>query len=203
MTRIIAGTAGGRRLATPPGSGTRPTSDRVREAVFSALASRGILPGARVLDLYAGSGALGLEAVSRGAAALTLVESDRRAVAVLRRNVATLGLPGVRVQAGTVEKAVGRPREAGSAPYDLVLLDPPYDVTEEALRAVLHGLVAGRWLAGGALVVVERSSRSPEPPWPAGLQPDAAKRYGETAVWYAVAAAEPTSPGKVDPRDDV
>ena len=88
MTRIIAGSAGGRTLRTPPGAGTRPTSDRVREAIFSALQARDALSGARVLDLYAGSGALGLEAASRGAASVLLVESDARAVSVIRDNIA-------------------------------------------------------------------------------------------------------------------
>lgn len=122
--RIVAGAARGRRLAVPA-AGTRPTSDRVRESVFAALESAyGSLAGLRVLDLYAGSGAFGLEALSRGAAALTLIERDRRAAAVLRRNVEAVGLPGAAVIVRDVT-AVLRTRPA--QPYDLVLADPPYD----------------------------------------------------------------------------
>lgn len=182
MTRIISGTAGGRRLRTPPGAGTRPTSDRVREAVFSSLVSRGAVAGRDVLDLYAGSGALGLEAASRGARRVTLVESDRRASRVISGNVETLGLDAVRVVTATVAAFLARPADTA---YDLVLLDPPYDVAEVDLADVLTGLVAGGWTAADALVVVERSTRSPEPRWPEGLVPDGSKAYGETTVWYA------------------
>ena len=184
MTRIIAGSAGGRTVRTPPGPGTRPTSDRVREAVFSALDARDAVRGARVLDLYAGSGALGLEAASRGAASVVLVESDRRAADVIAANARTLGLDHARVQRSTVAAALA----AGPAPSDtadLVLVDPPYDLAEEALAAVLDLLTRG-WLAPGALLVVERSTRSPEPTWPDGIRRSAKpKRYGETTVWYA------------------
>lgn len=183
MTRIIAGTAGGRTLRTPPGSGTRPTSDRVREALFSALAARSLLSGARVLDLYAGSGALGLEAASRGAAEVDLVESDRRAAGVIRANVATVGRPGVRVHARSVAAFLGADG-APTDPYDLVLVDPPYDVGEEELAAVLGALARGR-LAADGLVVVERSTRSPEPSWPDGWEAERPRRYGETTLWFA------------------
>ncbi|GAA2476828.1 16S rRNA (guanine(966)-N(2))-methyltransferase RsmD [Terrabacter carboxydivorans] len=184
MTRIISGAAGGRRLQTPPGSSTRPTSDRVREALFSRLEHRGLLDGANVLDLYAGSGALGLEAASRGAALVMLVESHRAAAKVIRANVAVVGHDGVRVLAESVERALA----AGPPPgvrMDLVLVDPPYDVSEEALAAVLAALVEQQWLAPEAFVVVERSSRSPQPTWPDGLELSGEKRYGETAVWFA------------------
>ena len=181
MTRIIAGTAGGRELRTPPGRGTRPTSDRVREALFSALESRDALSGAHVMDLYAGSGALGLESASRGAAEVTLVESDRAAASVVRDNAARLGLRA-NVLPTTVSSALaGAPR-----PLDLVFLDPPYDLSEEALAGDLAALVDRGWLAADALVVVERSKRSAEPVWPAGLVPERVKKYGETVVWYAV-----------------
>lgn len=184
MTRIIAGTAGGRTLRTPPGSGTRPTSERVREALFSALDARDAVRGARVLDLYAGSGALGLEALSRGARSAVLVESERRAAASIDANVAALGFPLARVLATTVTAALAHdPVEDAAA--DLVLIDPPYDVGEDALAAVLARLVAG-WAAPGAVVVVERSSRSPEPAWPQGLERlGRPRRYGETTVWLA------------------
>jgi 16S rRNA (guanine966-N2)-methyltransferase len=182
MTRVIAGTAGGRTLRTPPGAGTRPTSERVREALFSALDARGVVQGARVLDLYAGSGALGIEAASRGAAEVVLVESERRAADVAARNVRDLGLDHVRVARRDVVAHLGG--EEGTV-VDLVLLDPPYDVGEEALATVLERL-ADRWLADGATVVVERSSRSPEPTWPPGLERvGRPRRYGETTVWVA------------------
>ena len=185
MTRIIAGTAGGRTLRTPPGAGTRPTSDRVREALFSALDARGAVAGSRVLDLYAGSGALGLEALSRGAATAVFVEADGRAASVVRANAGALGFAtAARVVAGTVERVLaGRP----DSPYDLVLLDPPYAVDDQTLGEVLARL-AQVWLAAGAVVVVERSTRSPEPRWPAGLAAEGPRRYGETTVWIAVAA---------------
>lgn len=187
MTRVIAGTVGGRTLRTPPGSGTRPTSDRVREALFSALEARGAVRGARVLDLYAGSGALGLEAASRGARSVVLVESDRRAAATVAANIRSLGLEGVRLLSTTVAAALsGDPPDGAAA--DLVLVDPPYDVPESALGEVLGRLAAG-WLAEGGVVVVERSSRSPEPTWPAGIERlGKARRYGETTLWWAIRA---------------
>src|SRR5512135_696597 len=130
MTRVVAGTAGGRRLAVPRGQSTRPTSDRAREGLFSALESMlGGLAGARVLDLYAGSGAVGLEAASRGAVAVLLVESDRRALEAVRANVAALGLPGTQVRGDTVERVAAVPNPG--APYDLAFLDPPYAVDTE------------------------------------------------------------------------
>lgn len=182
MTRIIAGTAGGRRIATPSGDGTRPTSDRVREAIFSRLDHLDVLDGGVVLDLYAGSGALGLEAVSRGARSAVLVESHRSAAACARRNAADLGMRTVRVRPEPVERVVAA--RAGE-PVDVVLIDPPYAVGEEALTGVLAGLVDNGWLLDRAVVVVERSSRTPEPTWPAALEPVAHKAYGETVVWYA------------------
>lgn len=185
MTRIIAGTLGGRTLRTPPGSGTRPTSDRVREALFSALDARGAVAGARVLDLYAGSGALGLEAASRGAQSVLLVESDRRAAEVIAGNVRDLGLgQRVRVSRSSVDAALSRaPGEFEQV--DLVFIDPPYDVDEDALGAALARLASG-WLGPEALVVVERSKRSPEPTWPDGLERDGKPRtYGETTLWLA------------------
>lgn len=184
MTRIIGGRAGGRRLHTPPGAVTRPTSDRVREALFSRLEHRELLEGTNVLDLYAGSGALGLEAASRGAALVLLVESHRRASRVIRANIEALGLPGVRLVTDTVERAlVGGP--PGGIRMDLVLIDPPYDVTEADLADVLRTLVERGWLAREAFVVVERSSRSPQPTWPEGLELSGEKRYGETTMWFA------------------
>jgi 16S rRNA (guanine966-N2)-methyltransferase len=185
MTRIISGLAGGRRIRTPPGNGTRPTSDRVREALFSRLEHLDVVNGANVLDLYAGSGALGLEAASRGAASVLLVESDRTAAAVVRQNIAELGLPGVSARVDTVERALLSGPVSDQTRCDLVLADPPYDVTEQAIAEVLLLLVTHKWLSDDALVVVERSARSPEPRWPPGLVGAGERRYGETKMWFA------------------
>lgn len=171
--RIVGGTAGGRRLVTPPGRATRPTPDRVREALFSAL---GDLAGRRVLDGYAGSGALGLEALSRGAAHALLVERDRAALTALRANAAALDLPA-HIHAGDVRRLVSGPPEA---PYDLVFLDPPY---AEPVDPVLAALAEHGWLAAGADVVVERRTRSADPVWPAGFAVHA-RTYGDTTLWY-------------------
>lgn len=181
MTRIIAGSAGGRRIEVPSGEATRPTTDRVREALFSALEARGAVCGARVLDLFAGSGALGLEAASRGAAEVVLVDSSREAIEAARRNVSVLGVPRVAVVLSSVDHYLtGR----SPVPADLVLADPPYWLSETQLAEVLQAL-AGGWLTEDAVVVVERSSRSPEPRWPAGLVRTAVRRYGETTLWQA------------------
>jgi 16S rRNA (guanine966-N2)-methyltransferase len=184
VTRIIAGAARGRRLRVPAG-GTRPTSDRAREALFSALESaRGGLGGAVVLDLYAGSGAVGLEALSRGAAHATLVERDPRAASVLRANAATVGLPGAEVVADSVERRVG---QDATRAYDVVFADPPYAEPAERVAAVLAALRDHGWLAPGAWVVVERSARHPFG-WPPGYTPERDRRYGEAALWYGRAA---------------
>lgn len=188
MTRIIAGSAGGRRLAVPPGSGTRPTSDRVRESLFSRLESWGAVTGARALDLYAGSGALGLEAVSRGAASVVLVEADRRAAGVCRENARTLGLPDVTVVADRVERFLAAAGGRGDE-FDLVLMDPPYAMPGSRLRDALSAVA--EVLADDGLVVVERSVRDGEPPWPDGLVPVGDRVTGETAVWLAHADRRP------------
>ncbi|MBC7560836.1 MAG: 16S rRNA (guanine(966)-N(2))-methyltransferase RsmD [Dermatophilaceae bacterium] len=185
MTRIISGLAGGRRIGTPPGSDTRPTSDRVREALFSRLEHLDVVHQANVLDLYAGSGALGLEAASRGAASVLLVESEWSAVAVVRKNITGLGLPGVSVRADTVERVLLSGPGAGDTRCDLVLADPPYDVTEDALADVLTLLVTHHWLSEDAFVVVERAARSPEPRWPQGMEGAGERRYGDTKMWFA------------------
>lgn len=184
MTRIISGTAGGLRLATPRGIATRPTSERVREALFSRLEHRGLLDNTHVLDLYAGSGALGLEAASRGAASVLLVESHKGAAKVIAGNIKVVGRPGVRLLSDSVERALRVGPHSGIR-MDLVLLDPPYDVTEQALTDVLAALVTHDWLAADAFVVVERSSRSPQPTWPERLELSGGKRYGETTMWFA------------------
>lgn len=184
MTRIIGGTAGGRRLETPRGSSTRPTSDRVREALFSRLDHHDLISGANVLDLYAGSGALGLEAASRGAASVLLIEAHAGAAKAIAANITAIGLPGVRVVRDTVERALRADPPSGSQ-MGLVLVDPPYDVTEADLSAVLAQLVEHAWLTPDAVVVVERSTRSPQPTWPEGLELSGEKRYGETTIWFA------------------
>ncbi|MEU6480622.1 16S rRNA (guanine(966)-N(2))-methyltransferase RsmD [Streptomyces sp. NPDC047017] len=190
MTRVIAGRAGGRRLAVPPGQGTRPTSDRAREGLFStwqSLLGGGPLDGERVLDLYAGSGAVGLEALSRGAGHTLLVEADARAARTVRENVTSLGLPGAEVRTGRAEQVVQSPPPAG--PYDLVFLDPPYAVSDDDLREILLTLRAQGWLAAHALVTVERSTRGGEFGWPPGFDPIRARRYGEGTFWYGRAAS--------------
>jgi 16S rRNA (guanine966-N2)-methyltransferase len=183
MTRVIAGSARGRNLAVPPGEGTRPTSDRAREGLFSSWeAQRGSLAGARVLDLYAGSGAVGLEALSRGAGHALLVESDPQAVKAILANVRSLGLPGAEVRPGQVEKVlVG---EAPTARYDMLFLDPPYVVTDDEVREILITLGSRGWLADGTIATVERGTRGGEFVWPAGFQPLRARRYGEATLWH-------------------
>ena len=186
MTRIIGGSAGGRRINAPRGASTRPTSDRVREALFSAVESWcGSLHGLRFLDLYAGSGAVGLEAWSRGAGVVTLVEQDRRTATLIAENARTIGFAKADVVAAGVS---GTLRRTPTAPYDVALHDPPYPHAEPAVAHDLHALVAHGWLVPGALVVVERSARSPEPEWPESFTDTREKKYGETVLWYGHAA---------------
>ncbi|GLX51902.1 DNA methylase [Streptomyces hygroscopicus subsp. hygroscopicus] len=189
MTRVIAGKAGGRRLSVPPGTGTRPTSDRAREGLFSTWQSLlgGPLEGERVLDLYAGSGAVGLEALSRGASHTLLVEADPRAARTVRENVRNLGLPGAEVRSGKAEQVIRTAPPA--APYDLVFLDPPYAVTDDDLREILLTLRSEGWLTQDALVTVERSTRGGEFRWPDGFEPIRSRRYGEGTFWYGRAAS--------------
>ncbi len=188
VVRIVAGVAGGRRLAVPP-HGTRPTSDRVREAVFSSLAARRVLEGTRVLDLYAGSGAMGLEALSRGAAHVRFVESDQRAAAVLRRNVEALGLGGRDGRAAQVTTAdvPAVLRSDPGQPYDLILADPPYALDGCAVDEVLSALAGGAWLAPAALLVVERPTKAHPPTWPDRVFALTHRRYGDTTVYYGCA----------------
>ena len=211
MVRIVGGIAGGRRLAVPrsPRAGTRPTSERVREAMFSALDSLvGTWDGLRVLDLYAGSGALGLEALSRGAESVLLVENDRAAVRVLRENAESLGLAGWRIEAADVA-ALSRQEIPAEAPFDLVLVDPPYAVPLADVSEVLTSLTVRGWFVEGAVGVVERPSRERPParagtanqsakqggsadptamsadqPWPAGWTGLRRRDYGDTCLWY-------------------
>jgi 16S rRNA (guanine966-N2)-methyltransferase len=195
LTRIIAGAAGGRRLATAAGRTTRPTSDRAREGLFATVtAVRGGLAGAAVLDLYAGSGAVGLEALSRGAADVLLVEADSRAGRVIRENIGLVGLPGARLVSDKVERLLARGPDDDTAPRDFVFADPPYAVGDEELSSVLTALAVRGWLAPGALIAVERATRSGAPTWPVGYETDRSRRYGEATLWYGHAAgAQPAA----------
>ena len=182
MTRIIGGSAGGRRIDTPRGTSTRPSSDRVREALFSAIESWcGSLQGLRFLDLYAGSGAVGLEAWSRGAGVVTLVEQDRRTASLITANAKALGFAKANVVVASVAATLARPHVA---PYDIVFLDPPYPTTDEEVDDNL-GSLSPEWVVPGGMVVVERSSRSRGPVWPDGFTDTRGRKYGETTLWYA------------------
>ncbi|MEU4242111.1 16S rRNA (guanine(966)-N(2))-methyltransferase RsmD [Actinoplanes sp. NPDC026619] len=183
MTRIIAGAHGGRRLAVPPGSGTRPTSDRVREALFSALDSMVDLEGARFADLYAGSGAAGLEALSRGASHALLVESDARAARTIRDNIVALRVgPAARLVTGKVAQVLAGPPDGG--PYDVIFADPPYAVTADELVELQQDLVVNEWLTKDAVIVLERARRGDPINWVEGVTADRSKRYGDTTLWY-------------------
>jgi 16S rRNA (guanine966-N2)-methyltransferase len=187
MTRIIAGVHGGRRLSAPPGAQTRPTSDRVREAVFSTLDAMTDLDGARFADLYAGSGAVGLEALSRGATYALLVESDVRAARAIRENIATLRAgASARLIAGRVAHVVAAPPEGG--PFDVVFADPPYAVDDAEVTELQQALLGNGWLAPDAVVAIERSTRTAVKgaglSWVDGITSEKSKRYGETTLWY-------------------
>ncbi len=243
MTRVIAGAARGRRLAVPPGRLTRPTSDRAREGLFGTLtAIRGPLDGARVLDLYAGSGAVGLEALSRGADRVLFVEADAGAARVIRGNLATVGLPGGQLVMGRVERVLARGPSAersgersaersgersaersgersaersgersaersgersaersgehgGEPGYDLVVADPPYAAGDDDVAAMLAALRDRAWLAPGAVVAVERATRSGPVLWPPGYAADRSRRYGEATFWYGLAAGNQAAKG--------
>ena len=208
MARVIAGEAGGRRLAVPDGRDTRPTSDRAREGLFSTIVSMlGSLAGTRVLDLFAGSGAVGLEALSRGADHVLLVEQGARATRVIRENIEAIGLPGAVLSADRVERVLARgPAPAGGQDgteggrYDVVFADPPYALADAAVSQVLSLLAGQGWLAPGALVIVERATRSGPLNWPDGFVPDRARRYGEATFWYGLGPKTPRSP--VNPHND-
>ncbi|MEO7146405.1 MAG: 16S rRNA (guanine(966)-N(2))-methyltransferase RsmD [Terrimesophilobacter sp.] len=185
MTRIIAGFAGSLRMAVPA-TGTRPTGDRVREAIFSALEARDVLAGARVVDLFAGSGSIGLEAVSRGAASATLVERNAATATVCRENAARViknapehAVPVVDVVARSVQMFL----DSSALTWDVAFLDPPYELSNEELALNLAALQPR--LADGAVVVVERGSKSPEPVWPGGIALDRRKNYGDTTLLWA------------------
>jgi 16S rRNA (guanine966-N2)-methyltransferase len=160
----------------PAGRVTRPTSDRAREGLLSSLG--GDLTGRAFLDLYAGSGAVGLEAASRGARPVLLVERDVEALRALHANIAALGLPGIEARGGSVEQVLA----AGSpGAYDVVYVDPPY---ADPVDEVLGLLLTGGWVAAEATVVVERATRGEAPHWPEPLRPDRSRRYGDSTLWY-------------------
>jgi 16S rRNA (guanine966-N2)-methyltransferase len=185
VSRIISGFADNLTLAVPK-TGTRPTSDRVREALFSSLDARDEIAGRRVLDLYAGTGGLGLEAASRGAASVVLVEKAPAAAKALRKNVdAVVGrAPAGRApRVDVVAQPVRSYLAGGASVVDLVFFDPPYELSAAELAADLEALLPS--LAEEALVVVERASRDGEPGWPAGVTLDMRKSYGDTTVWFA------------------
>lgn len=201
MTRIIAGFAGSLRLKVPL-AGTRPTSDRVREAIFSALESMDAIDGAQVLDLYSGSGALGLEAVSRGAASVTLVDrangatkAGRDNAALVRRAAPRGADPEIQVTSSPVQAFLG----GSTRTWDLVFIDPPYELGAAELRHNLDALVPR--LAVDAVVVLERSSRDPLPELPAGLSLRRRKVYGDTALLWLDADAEVGSDTGAGGRD--
>lgn len=186
MTRIIAGVARGRRLDVPD-KGTRPTSDRVREAMFSSLTSQlieedRVWAEVNVMDLYAGSGALGLEAASRGAHEVVLVERSRPAAAVIRRNIQTCGLTQARVIVGSAADVAARSHLG--VPYALCLADPPYEFPADGVRGVLEQLAVHDWLAHGCIVVIERPTSDPASPLPADWTEVARRTYGDTSLWY-------------------
>ena len=192
MSRIISGAAGGVRLASVPGDNTRPTTDRVKESLFSKLESYDIIRGARVLDAFGGSGALGCEALSRGAASVTLLDTYPKAVAVIRKNVAAVEKAMGRTGAGSSSAAgsVARVQQSqaltyvksASGPWDLVFADPPYAMPNEQVSELLEALTPK--LAEGAVVVVERSSRDAEPVWGEGMYCFSTRQHGETVLYY-------------------
>jgi 16S rRNA (guanine966-N2)-methyltransferase len=178
--RIIAGVLKGRRLVTPRGPATRPTADQVRLALMDALTPW--LPGARILDLFAGAGGVGLEGISRGAAHATFVERDARALSALKQNVATLGLPAqVRILSETVERALARLGREG-ARFDIVFLDPPYET--ELIDGVLKALADGGLAGGDGIVVVQHLTKRPPGPAPSGLSSVRTRRFGETTLTF-------------------
>ena len=192
MSRIISGAAGGVRLASVPGDNTRPTTDRVTESLFSKLESYDIIRGARVLDAFGGSGALGCEALSRGAASVTLLDTYPKAVAVIRKNVAAVEKAMGRAGTGSSSATGSASRvqqsqaltyvKSASGPWDLVFVDPPYAMPNEQVSELLEALTPK--LAEGAVVVVERSSRDAEPVWGEGLYCFSTRQHGETVLYY-------------------
>lgn len=190
MTRVIAGEFKGHRLAVAP-NGVRPTSDRVREAIFSSLVSKKDIVGQRVLDLYAGTGALAIEAISRGVAYAVLVERDRKVLAVTKANLTKLGLENRAVQVlADVNHWVRQSRELSpeqnirQAGFDLIFMDPPYEKSSADVSSLIIQLLEGKWLAANGVLVVERATKSSLISWPAGIDRIESGIYRDTTVWY-------------------
>ena len=188
MTRIIAGEAKGRRL-TVPKRGTRPTADRVRESLFSAVSAHLLKAGINwtdlsALDLYAGTGALGLEALSRGAHRVVLIEKARAAGEVIEANINAVGLPGAQLLIGDVSAVLER---LGAPPFGLVFADPPYEVGSADITTILTLLQTNRLLSNGALVIVERPTGDGQTPLPASWEVLQVRRHGDTTLWYGQA----------------
>jgi 16S rRNA (guanine966-N2)-methyltransferase len=195
--RVIAGSARGRRLVAPEGDSVRPTKDIAREAMFSALDARGALDGAHVLDLYAGTGALAIEALSRGAATAVLVEQDRAALAAIRTNLQVLepGMQPARTgshRAGAGSRAEVMARDVrrflaagppAGAPFDLVFVDPPYETPDDVISEQLGALTGPGWLAPDAIVSVERPRRHPVVP-PPGVSTGWERTFGDTLLSF-------------------
>lgn len=186
MTRIIGGIAGSRQLVSPA-KATRPTSDRIREAIFNRLAARDLIDAARVLDLFAGTGALALEAISRGASSATLVERDGKAAAVCIKNCQliekALENEGYReLTTKVIIKSVSAFLNSDSGEYDLVFIDPPYEVSNQEVQENLTNLLPR--LGKSAVIMVERSSRSGMLEIPQGLRMTEEKNYGDTNIYW-------------------
>ena len=204
MSRIIAGSRGGQRIAMPPGDQARPTTDRVREALFSAITAwagraaepvQDSLAGLGFCDLYAGSGAVGLEAASRGATRVLLVERDPRTAQLARRNAEMLGL-AVDLVVSPVEKVL---RKAPPRPFDIVFVDPPYELDTPTVSAQIQQLVGNAWVDRGSLIVVERSRRTPQLIWPDSAVKSWSRAYGETILCFADLDRERNGPAEEVP----
>jgi 16S rRNA (guanine966-N2)-methyltransferase len=204
VSRIIAGSRGGQRIAMPPGDRARPTTDRVREALFSAIAAwagtaaapvERSLSGLAFCDLYAGSGAVGLEAASRGASRVLLVERDHRTAQLSRRNAEALGLD-VEIVNSSVEQVL---RKSPDHPFDIVFADPPYELDTPVVSAQIELLVVNAWTDRDSLIVVERSRRSPELVWPEVAAQRWSRAYGETILCFGALEPEPDVPGREEP----
>jgi 16S rRNA (guanine966-N2)-methyltransferase len=189
VSRIIAGSRGGQRIVMPTGDRARPTTDRVREALFSAIAAwagtaaapvERSLDGLAFCDLYAGSGAVGLEAASRGASRVLLVEREPRTAQVSKRNAEALGMT-VEIVVSPVEQVL---RKSPAQPFDVVFADPPYELDSPTVSAQIERLVSNAWVGDDSLVVLERSRRSPKLVWPAVVTKRWTRAYGETILAF-------------------
>lgn len=204
MSRIIAGSRGGQRIAMPTGDRARPTTERVREALFSAIAAwagtaavpvEKSLEGLAFCDLYAGSGAVGLEAASRGASRVLLVERDPRTAQLSRRNAEALGL-AVEIVVSPVEQVL---RKSPARPFDVVFADPPYELDSSTVNGQIERLVSNAWVGDGSLIVLERSRRSPQPMWPDVAAKRWTRAYGETILAFGSLDSELGRRGEEEP----